>query len=980
MPVCEEVIGKKGLLMRLISLLGIVMLVTLSLACDQSAQVVPETIPLGEIGFGVVVDRDGRPVADAEVFGLWKYPSDIGPPVLAKARTDQFGMFSLKPPPGIRTPSFAVVIRDHQGNIGTGGQYARDGLVPMLRIELVPETFFHVHVVDQQGQACPGVEVACDSLLAYASEAVATTDVSGFAKVLYIKMHINHDRLVARLPRKGLSCERIVQPPVSGETPPKVVMTLTPVQPYQVEVVDSSGRPVPNAMVAVKRMQLSGLYESTIDGYYEETDAKGLATVDLSGGRGYLKFAKIGFCDRPASVKPSDFLSKTSGQPIPKRVVLPEQTTIETTILNESGVALTDYQVEVRGSCRWFPKIEQSRRLDDANSCSIRLPVESRIAIWATSGSYRTEAIPLSIPHGSNPQAIQLVFQSPTKVRGTLLAVSNGQPIARRRIAVTGNVLPRDQIDDAWLTPKVWNLDPPEYEQLTCDDVEAMTDDEGKFELALAPGEYHLQEASRGESVTIKVDSAKPLDLTVWGAKLPCGQVTGQIALADGVRADIGELTILCRPHNTMSQLPAPQLSQDGTFTLPIAPVAQTVLAWNKRGDLAGSATILPHSQTAVVSLKRTVFVEGRMYDPETLRPDSSLRPHIQLMVDVGRGKWMKLKEELVLPSGTDFHITGLIPGAQYWLSPRQFTVADFNTTTSPDVIAFTAPDVGMLNIGPLFGTPQHGQDISKLDTQLAFHPPIPLVTRFGIAANAAGRLDQKLLVILADLNDRLTQELLRQTRQFDHEHADLQQAIQPYQLIWIDKETLSEEDLQRYPLPNNGDSKLLVMDAAGNTLDEIPFGKLQEDNQWNWDRLLSFLKRHGSETLDALEIYEAAIQQARLDNKLVLVTYGHYGQHDFVDLELNLEASARTLSQFCVVCSLKSRMPQAPLIAERLWANASDTSYPWMILVAPENGKDQYALHSEPIIFSPSERASSMRKLIESAKQLRRTMQFARP
>lgn len=954
--------------MRIGGILCLAMLIGMSDFCvgEEKPRPVPEKMPLGEFGDGVVVDEQGMPVAGVEVSGTWIYYPQSSfnkhPPYLVKMKTDAAGMFSLYPSPEIQVQKLNLIVRDGKGNIGTASQSSIESPKRMMRVQLAPELYYHVEVVDEEGNPCPGVEVRCDTILT--SSLTSVTDEKGFAKVVYSNDAYGSSYLIATLPGKGFAFERCLNRPAVGRTPPIVKMTLLPVQPRKVQVVDSQDRPIARAIVAITNMQFKNTHASGIASYFTTTDDHGRVTLDLPEGQSSLTLYKHGYCSRHCRVQREDFLTKNQAAKTTKSVVLPEQVTLDTTIVNQTGKSLYNYQVEIRGTSRWYPRIQETIRFHQPDPFQIHLPVDSHVAIWVTSGNHRSEVVPLSIRSGSSPGPLHLTIEPNRKIQGRLLAVSDGKPIADRKINVASHMVPAAKLAAMWSTTVIPDLAPPKYDEFRSISLEPVTDEDGYFEFATGPGEFRLQEASREEPVTLVVGLDAPTDVTIWGAKFPWGQVTGQVTLADAAAPVLGNVEVICQPQNTLRKLRPFHLDDRGKFHAPVSPVPQTVLISSDQTNLAGSATIAPNARSVVVPLKKTVSVEGQFTDTQKGTPVSQGRLYLHLMVAAGRGKWLCLKQQRVEADFKgNFESSGLIPGAQYWLSPRPFTQADRSEAESPDVLAFCAPESGTLDLGNLYDEVGQKQDSQALDLRAAFAPPLTLSTRLIRARLDAMTAKRNLLVIVGSPTDPLSRELVTLTRRFDISQAPLHQALRPFQQIWIDAQQITPQVQQKWKLPEDGQATLLVFDTKRNLLGRIKLAELREENRWSMAPLLEFLKKHSPEVPDARQRFQDAVDAARAHDKRVLVTYGDYGERALQELELVLQENASELSQFCVVCQLDSRMQHVTSVTESLWPGGNDHEVR-LQLVAPQSTSAPLPLHVEPICFRVPERRILMEKL----------------
>lgn len=79
---------------------------------------------------------------------------------------------------------------------------------------------------------------------------------------------------------------------------------------------------------------------------------------------------------------------------------------------------------------------------------------------------------------------------------------------------------------------------------------------------------------------------------------------------------------------------------------------------------------------------------------------------------------------------------------------------------------------------------------------------------------------------------------------------------------------------MKRYGAEPNGYPYLTVLDASGRTVTHQETGSLEDGPDHDPAKVLAFLERHQAPYLNAQQVYDAALTQARLAHKRVLLAF----------------------------------------------------------------------------------------------------------
>lgn len=655
------------------------------------------------LGIGVVIDEDDRPVANAEVRGLW-LPEQGSPfvPSLVVVKSDDQGRFMVPLPAG-DVRGIELIASDAEGNGTYERRYAASvgkAVSPPARLVLKECRKHSVRVQNQEGKPLPGVNVSCAP--EFLGQFTQQTDQQGNATVL-MPERMTSSPIVAWDEELGLDYAHVSGPynkakeEKSDNGPSVVDLTLDPWVKRSVRIVDFENNPLPGVVLIPQGYWLADqrgiLTSCALWAVY--TNDEGVAEIIYPKTTRFLNVDvdRPGFHRKRISPLSSGFKGD---------VVLTSLKRVSGKVTHADGSPAEGISVYFHGRGPRVDPYQISAQTDDEGRFRGEVPGDSYCLIMAEQAGETASLVEKRVVHlERDAEPVELTLQPMVKVFGVGVD-RDGNPIANESVYCDlldgdeGNYF--DHLPELEKLPSLPNSrsNSRSYYRKT-----SKTDGSGKFEMLLPQGQYEGSLGFNGSKQLFTVEQATQLELTLIDDTRPKRILKVRVVKADEPDKGIQEakVSFVSIPPDATRQTRFQHYvgnpcNAEGVCQFEMKDSAYVVSAVLPRKDLYAVASVPAGTKELTLKLAPHVSIQGRL-----LNADGSPVFRGSVTADIE----LTLGAELYSPVGhrggyTDkegkFVIEKLYPGQKYNIRIYRGLTPDKKSVVIEDIFSFT-PELG---------------------------------------------------------------------------------------------------------------------------------------------------------------------------------------------------------------------------------------------------------------------------------------------
>lgn len=841
---------------------------------------------------GTIVDEQNQPAPNVKVIFAWMYPEQGQ----VETRTNGQGQFTLRVPFQNQRGHFLKAV----GKSGQRmAQYSwplvmpdRDSERKNLRLKLQPARRVELHVVDAAEKPIPHAQAGV--LADYRNWGSGQTDEQG-----RIVFHLPRDLMLQYAYALGngqgadykvitvthqIAADRIDRPPVWPETP--VQLKLEGARPVKVLVTETDGTPIPGVKVYPWYIQKPKYPDLTLSNFNslvsQTTNADGVAVFEwiprwqqeqLTFWPSDQRYEHRRAVYDPQTGKGTLTLQLEKLVPISGKVTLPDGAPARGVEVTASG---ENYQPD---DCR------KSVFTDDQGRYTI-LAAPNMIYLL-TAGNQKWASAPhtgFALWPGKPIEDLDFQLRPATRIHGRLAVGPQHKPLS-------GYDFYFYQLGQDLKNTKDIHLPNPRNSRQRVQPLIAhhvLADADGNFEASVGDGTYvvgNLRWIASQNSDTVQkfeIKGEREKELNFHALRLQKGTLTGKVVTGDSpqpvpdVRV-VGIYALNNRAHKRVART-----DNSGTFQFN-RDLRRTVLfAQSKDRQRAGIVEVGPDDTTVTIPLRPLGTVSGQLVDEKTKQPLTEVEINYDARVRLGESEdaWEVSisRQSTITDQAGRFKIEDLVPGQKYRLTisrpPGQPGKAGRAITVETVRVKDVEPvDLGVLEVEPL-PSRQQAHSLEERITDAFTKPGTPL-QRFARQKREAQATTQYNLVLFGDPQS----DAVKRFMSLRNADRNIRLALYSFLLMAVDttadKRPAAEQlakKLDQNLTGDHADFLLVVTDEQGKQLAHADHRALSTKGVITGEQMLTFLESHTVPVRNAKELLAKALQQARQQNKRVLI------------------------------------------------------------------------------------------------------------
>lgn len=839
---------------------------------------------------GTVVDEQDQPAANVKVLVDLSAQSFPGENLSLETKTDAQGKFTLTGKAlHLRGQALQALAPEHRlGYFRLPWQATdQDPALKEIRLQLKPARTLVLEVVDGSGKPIP--QAITGLMAAYRGWGSEQTDQAGKA-TYYLPQDLEIQNVFAisdghgadyrsfELSRNQLNDQQ-AKPPQLPENP--IRLTLAGTQPLQVKVEATDGTPLTGFNVSVWYLKKEGEpRDLNLSFFYSlvqtQTDATGTASFDW-----IPRWQKTPLTIWPRS---TDYEHQRASYD-PQKDKSPVTMKLEKLVPLSGKVTLPDgspaegIPVAADGEGYQFDSFRSTVKTDEQGHYSIKAAPNKVYLVIAGNDKWR------AAPHtgfavwpGKPIQNLDFKLQPATRIHGRVTVGSNNEPVADQRIlaSIRGQdahnqkdlKLPNPTHSNRWVQPQMV--------------FRARTDEQGNYELFLGPGNYSIRGPSQTPSQKFEITKQKEQEINFHAERPETGILTGSVVAGDPPQpVPSAQIMGIYRKTLSVGDLGA-TTGEDGQFKVERQRHPVVLHAVSKDKKMAGVVEIGPDVKTVTIPIQPIGSARGQLIDEVTEAPakNRELRYGVKVHIGDDNAPWRTSFGGTTFTDETGhFELKNLVVGLDYGI-----TIVNRPAKGKPGRLTYrTVKEF----------KPENSQtiDLGHVEAPRPRKPYVPptieqrIATSFGVKGTPLERFDkskkiggltkQYPLILFGDPKSKSIKELMT----LRYEDQEIRPEIYSFLMMAIADtgkkreaaQALAETlDVKLNPQP--GQFELLVFDTQGKLLARGLQSDLSTDGKVSKQKLLKFLKDHQYPTLDARELLDTALKQAKEQNKRVIV------------------------------------------------------------------------------------------------------------
>lgn len=850
---------------RCLLCLSLALLVLISPAADAAD--VPDDQPLTISG--TLVDADGSPVSAAEV-KLRKTKNGQR----VETTTNTMGEFTLTAAASLLAGNSVEAVIDSgrkQARIALPYEASKVQDLGTVDLKLATATKVNVVVNDASGQpVSDATVVASDDRFV---NTVSVTDAGGKCEfwildpkkiraIAAIKNGFGLDYRSFEKPRDAYSDLIYEADKIPINKP--VVLTLGRAAPVEIRIVNSNDDPVAGVRVTPwyfqNESQASDLNISYVGTKFEGlTDADGRISFDWIPD--WQESQMVFWLRRDDSIRDRivyDPSSDNGSVTFVQRQFVP----IRGIVTDQLGQVVPDAIIRVAGAGYAVDDFRGSVQSDSDGRYEIEVAPDQIYIMVAEKGTLRSAPLTgFKSVEGEPIEGKIFVLLPGTRIHGLMTEAERKNPVEGVGVRsyqygldahnTPGLELPNPDNKNTWLQPMLFRS--------------VKTEADGSYEFFVGPGKHDLRARSTDQRQEFEITDQRQLRFDLHSDPPPELELTGTVVDDETGQPLAGVKVTSIYQASTGRTDPSFVTNSLGEFKGIRLPHRMTLHATNADRTKAAIVGIAAETKTVKIAVVPLGRATGVLFDEasDSVSANTELSYSVQVYMSEQDSGAFRSSYGGTTHTDTKGHFTldNLIVGHEYCLSRvnrrDDGEIASWTSVTKLTLDVAKELDLGTVRIAKPYVPPTLKQRVEKAFANKDRSTQQRLQSRTRVAKRA----NQHVLVLAGTPDDAATKRFF----ELLHEERTTRTALLDYAILAVD-------DADAFPRPDNGGFSMTVLDLEGNTLAETNSNELQVDEKLDAEKMIEFLDSCKPNVLDARQLLQQALAQAKLENKRVLV------------------------------------------------------------------------------------------------------------
>jgi len=831
---------------------------------------------------GFVVDANGETAVGVKVFLEWM----IYPPGRVETLTDAHGRYVLIVPRKKMGGRLVWAMADSgQQQAQYQVPWKEDGSERETRLQLQPARQVELHVVDGAGKAIANAKAGVSGNFNVLG--TGTTDDDGHV-VFLVPHDIRVEYVFALsdgngadyrayvLPR-GRNGDQNVKTPELPDGP--IRLTLDRTQPLNAQVVESDDSPIAGVKLylsALKKPNQPGLPV----GYFAELIE---SKTDKSGKAAFNWFPH--WHDSRITVWPiSDEYSMERGMYDPKtggvmKITLDKLVPISGRVTLPDGLPAAGIEVTAVGNGYQYDGFRGTVTTDDDGRYVIRAAPNMVYLVLARGKKLATAPqTGFTLWPGKPIENLDFALRPATRLHGQVTFGLNHEPVEGQRISVSQHVASFHKMKNE---RGVIILPRPEQKNSVggLSILHNMSSDaNGYFEVYVGEGNFSIGGPTQNEVREFEITDETEKQFNFHADYSEKSILRGLVVSGNPPQTVVdAEITGIYRKG--FGRNIKAVTDKSGRFEVERKSHRTEIHARSKDGKLAGVIEIGPGEKVVTIPIRPLGSITGRLIDAVTRRPLGDQEIVLGVRTRGSSTLYQAIPPALGGIAITDrngrFELDGMTVGRDYVMQVTVDRNVELVKRSMYLVGDAYVKDASQLDIGDLEYSPSRPPRSTEQRIRDSFKKDGTPVERFEKAKTDAAISRQRVLVLFGDPKGDAVQQLMS----LRYDDGEVRRAFDPFQLIAVDSsadklagaKTLARSIGEKLD-GARAEFSLFVTDSDGVVLGRAEPSLLLADKESNRNNLLSFLRLHTSEPLDAQQLLDKALGRAKKEGKRVIV------------------------------------------------------------------------------------------------------------
>ncbi len=803
------------------------------------------------------------------------------------------GFVIIVPEP--RAWGFSIVAKDagggHQASFALPAGSAVDAPLGPIRLSLATAFHLPVTVVDKTGHPIEGAAVGAEWNYRLVDE--VRTNHDGKA-VLHVPRKEPLQIVFAYKAGEGLdyvAFRRPNQPPSnpymrSPTDLSPVSFVLSGARPVHVRVVDNQGHGLAGMLVNPWYFSLAKKGEdfntSGLDALDQTTDASGWANFRMipSANRGKLTF----WVRTEDYFVPERPMFDPAGAANDVTAVLVPLERVRGKVISSDGRPAPFASITVAGSGYAFDDFRAAATSDAGGAFEVRVAPDQYYMFVAKREGRISECQSSLIRAGSSAKPLNLVLEPATRVHGTVTVGKQNRPVTGQYIS-----LYLKTSVDYYQLPKSEQLPKPAHENKAIFPVITEgkpTDDKGQYEFMAGPGRYYIIGPTGTKAPEFQIKVQAQVEYNFHTERAERGPITGRVVLKEHPDRGVAEARVdgAGMEWTHFRDLNAITDAQ-GKFAAERSLIKTLVCVTSADRSLSGIVEISGDDSSVTIPIGPCASVRGRLISEMTGAPVPRERIDYGVQIKFAGGTFQSVfGGSAETNAAGEFTLAHLVPGWKYEIKAVPTTRRGHQAVVYHHVATVEPKrpeeiELGEVKCPELYNPPTLEELTDEFFQGSQQRPGDRLARRL----RDARLLDRRVLIFAAARESKISRQFVAFAERFTH-YEDSQtsdavdKALGNFAILPLDASSAEFNELQplldrlKLKMPRGGDATIAILDAEGRQLAETTGDSLCEKANLKSDRLLAFLNAHASTAPDGQQLLIQALDQAKREQKRVLL------------------------------------------------------------------------------------------------------------